>query len=158
MCQLSQTRFAKHGLACRKHSDCLSYKQLDAHQLYNTCGNKIVCVTCSIMHGGTVQVELMETEHESDESEMRREEKRALARARANAGRMFCQSRTDVDPNLEIACLELADASCDVTTRRWWITRAITAWVVTALQITGDAAYYTTGGWRVHNVVVHALL
>lgn len=29
-----------------------------------------------------------------------------------------------------------------------------------ATQITGDAAYYRTnvGGWRVHNVAVHALL
>jgi len=60
--------------------------------------------------------------------------------------------------NFESTRLELADALRDVTTRRWWITRAITAWVVTALQITGDAAYYTTGGWRIHNVVVHALV
>lgn len=62
----------------------------------------------------------------------------------------------------EIASLELADASRVVTTRRWWITTAITTRVVTysATQITGDAAYYTTnvGGWRAHNVVVHALL
>lgn len=83
-------------------------------------------------------------------NETRRVEKRGR--------RMFCQSRPGAGLTLKLRVLNLL-ALCatyeqrDVDESQGRLQRG---WV-TALQITGDAAYYTTGGWRVHNVVMHAL-
>lgn len=150
MRQLSQTYFTKHELIC--HKQCIVCRMYNwmLNNFTILAGTKLCTLHCTIQWCvDTIRLELMKTEHDDERNEKSRKagirEEYSVNRGRAQVWLWNCVSST---------CWHFAQR----TTRRWWITRAITAWVVTALQITGDAAYYTNGGWRVHNVVMHALL